>query len=146
MKSREFIAGILFLFLGIFLFILSWELPSGIGGSLGPRYWPQLVLVGIVFLAGILTWRGICSPVQQRSNLKPSGPLPKQILLILILTAGYVFLWSFWDFFISTVLFLFSLMFVLHPKKPIRLFLYSVAIVFVLYASFYWGMRIPFDS
>lgn len=143
MKSQEFISGLIFLLIGILLFFFSWELPNGDGTTLGPRYWPQLITFGLIVLATLLTLRGIFSPVVQRANFSWSGSRRKQWLLIPILTATYIILWTFWNFFISTVLFQFSLMFVMYPKRPTRLLFYSLVITFVLYASFYWGMRIP---
>lgn len=142
MRSQEFISGFLFLATSLLFFFFSWELPKGQGNAFGPAYWPQFILAGWILLSILLILKGFFSSTK-RVSFSLTDLRRKKLLLICVLIPLYLALWTFFNFFMPTVLFLFALMMILNPQKPVRLFFYSLVIAFALYSSFYWGMRIP---
>ena len=143
----DLLAGFLFAFFGLFLFLKGLSLPEGRASIPGPRFWPNIIAIGLMVSGLSLTGKSFFSRPRSLCSFNMPWRHPKfrQLTLLFCVTILYLLFWSVWQFFVPTFLFLSAAMYLLHPKQIFRILFIALVFTVAVYSSFYWGLHIPLD-
>jgi hypothetical protein len=87
-KSKDFYAGLLFIFFGVFAVVVSQNYPMGSAEHMGPGYFPA-ILGGCLALIGlIVAGRGFCFSTEA---IEPWGFRPLLLILGSVMAFAFLF-------------------------------------------------------
>jgi len=106
--------------------------------KLGPDLWPKGILLGIIFLSGILLVKNITSLI--RHELKRSSKTieqePYRLFLVIGVSFAYAFGMGIFGFLLSTIVFQVVLLYLLKVRRFVLILLVSLLNTAVLYVLF----------
>jgi len=146
MGTKDIIGGGIFIALGLFIFILTFQFPSLEGGQPGPSLFPRILAVLFIFFAGIVLLRGWRTRVETlRSAPEEDFEVPRNYfspVFVLILIAVYMALSNWLGFFITSTLILFLMMIKLGVPY-LRSVVISILLTLFVNFMFYKILRVP---
>jgi hypothetical protein len=112
--------------------------------SVGPDYWPQLILGGMLILGVIL----LVDVIKRKGKMKGKEeeapkPYPQNLYIVLGLALVYTFAMNYLGFAISTLLLMIALMWVLKVRKIKTIMLTSVLTTTFMVVLFPKIMMVP---
>ena len=106
--------------------------------KLGPDFWPKGILLGIIFLSGILLVKNIV--FLMRRDVKPSSlrieQEPYRLLLVIAVSFAYAFGMGIFGFLLSTIVFQIMLLYLLKVRRILLIILVSLINTAMLYVLF----------
>jgi len=106
--------------------------------KLGPDFWPKGILLGIIFLSGILLVKNIV--FLMRPDVKPSSlrieQEPYRLLFVIAVSFAYAFGMGIFGFLLSTIVFQIMLLYLLKVRRILLIILVSLINTAMLYVLF----------
>jgi hypothetical protein len=106
--------------------------------KLGPDFWPKGILLGIIFLSGILLIKNIISLIKheiKKSSMK-SEQEPYRLFLVIAVSFAYAFGMGIFGFILSTIVFQIIFLYLLKAKRFLSIILVSLLNTAILYILF----------
>jgi hypothetical protein len=135
----DHVAGAAFVVFGLLIIALSGDLPVG-----------QLSMPGSGFLPMIVACLTILFGLMLILRARESAPFSdldwadgKHALMVTAITAAAIALYERLGFVITMLLMMIALLIVIERRHPLRAGAYCVAIVFLTYVSFVYGLKTP---
>jgi hypothetical protein len=138
----DHVSGAAFVIFGLLIFATSTDLPMGSLSFPGAGFLPRL-------LAGLLIILGLSLALRSResepfaslgwADLKHAGP-------VMLITAAAIAAYTELGFIISVTLLIFALLVVVERRGVAPAAIYAVAIMFLTYAAFAWGLKTPLPT
>jgi len=135
----DHVAGAAFVVFGLMVIALSGDLPVGRLSMPGSGFLPMIVACLTIMFGLILIVRA-----------RESGPFSgldwadgKHAIMVTAITAAAVALYEHLGFIITMLLMMIALLIVIERRHPLRAGAYCVAIVFLTYISFVYGLKTP---
>jgi hypothetical protein len=138
----DHVSGIAFVLFGLLIFATSTDLPMGSLSFPGSGFLPRL-------LAGLMIILGLSLALRAResepfaslgwTDLKHAGP-------VMLITALAIVAYTELGFIISVTLLIFALLIIVERRRLAPAAIYAVAIMFLTYAAFDWGLKTPLPT
>lgn len=133
--NSDVIFGVIAIAVSIFFIVQGQSLPGSKNGVPGSSYFPTIAAIGVIIFSVLLILQGIRNPksyftltAEQKKNLG-------QMVLVLVILAGFLVLWNFIPFLPAALIYVFALAMVL--KQPVKFAIpYTIGVVVVLYLIF----------
>jgi hypothetical protein len=138
----DHVAGTAFVLFGLLVFLLSRDLPIGSLSFPGSGFLPKLLATLLIAFGGILILRSAESQSFADINwndLKHAG-------LVIIITGGAIYSYTWLGFIITVALLLFCLLVIIERKKVLLAAVYSIAVTMLTYGAFAWGLKTPLPT
>ncbi|MEN6500268.1 MAG: tripartite tricarboxylate transporter TctB family protein [Rectinema sp.] len=147
--TREHTVGIVCIIIAVTILLITPSFPAGQEGAnlTGPAFFPNVLAIAYILLGGLQLFLAFKSkPKRNNNNIKQSSKKDPQQLKRIITTLEYIALMvGFFAFFkplgfiISTILFLFLLMWLLGVKwwKSLLISLVYTAIIYLLFGMLF---------
>lgn len=120
------------------------ELRTTTTDSVGPRWWPEQLGVGIIALSAALLLIAIVRPPQDRSDLAAATrPGWLKMSATVAATALYFWAWPNIGFLISTVLYIGGLVLLFGGRSWKAALAFPVGTTALLYVLFHYLLRVP---
>jgi hypothetical protein len=106
--------------------------------KLGPDFWPKGILLGIIFLSGILLFKNIIPLIKheiKKSSMK-SEQEPYRLFLVIVVSFAYAFGMGIFGFILSTIVFQIIFLYLLKAKRFLSIILVSLLNTAILYILF----------
>ena len=154
-KYRDVIAGAFFLIVAAILYTSSFSIITSIPGRLGAEFMPRVVAATMAILSVILIITGIRPIIASRRTSKDAETKEqatayaqemhehKQVLLMLLVVAIYIFLLGSLGFVFSSMGFLFAMMNIMSAQKKKPILFYGI-IALVSSVGIYYLFRFAF--
>jgi hypothetical protein len=139
--SRDGIAGLICLAVSVGMLALTWGLPPAVMVSIGPAFYPRVVVSILALLSILLIWMDVAA-APARAAAPPAAASPpanyRLVLATFIEFGLYILLLPLIGFRLSTFLFVLALQVTLEwPTSNVRWALVVLIAVAVSIASFY---------
>jgi hypothetical protein len=138
----DHVSGAAFVLFGLLIFATSTDLPMGSLSFPGSGFLPRL-------LAGLLIILGLSLALRAResepfaslgwTDLKHAGP-------VMLITAAAIAAYTELGFIVSVTLLIFALLVLVERRAVAPAAIYAVAIMFMTYAAFDWGLKTPLPT
>jgi len=115
------ITSLIFIGIGLYVYISTMTFPSYKGVTLGPEFMPQL-LASLLIILAILS----VLSVWKKPDYKAEIEKPLLLLIIIIVSFLYTLLMAQFNFSILTFLFLFIVFTILRREKGIKIYLQNI--------------------
>ena len=146
-RYENVIIALVLLLLDGYWLKMTMALPQNASTTLyGPRFFPQVIMIGILLCRWIFFWKG----VQQKSYVSKDGDVIKcqegnrnKVLALLVLFLGYIILFEQIGFFLSSVIYIILAQIVFGIRNKIILCLVSPGVILVLNILFVIVFKIP---
>lgn len=127
---------------------MTLSLPQSASTALyGPRFFPQLILGGLVICTLLFLWNGFQQRDTQRNVQAQSFLFHRlwkdKLLILLLLVVGYVFLFERIGFCLSSILYIVIAQLLFGIRNKVILFFVSPAVILALNALFVTVFKIP---
>ncbi len=146
-KSKGELFFLLFILLGaVFLFweTLKFGGGQGVGGRLGPSFWPQIVLAGIIIICAGLMVQYLIKTEKGAEGKKATLDLRQlRFLIAVALIVGYLVLLPFLGFIITTPVFMVAFMYLLGEQSAAWILGVSLGMTAVIVVLFTKVMYVP---
>ncbi len=122
---KDLCSGIFFLLFAGFLYWQSFQIKMSTSDSLGPQFFPRLVVVLMVILAAIVILKAVAT-IKKENTTPASAEVAKgfswniPMLLTIGLLVAYFLLIKSVGYIVLTAIYLFCQMFILLPKGAIK--------------------------
>ncbi|MDN5348364.1 MAG: Tripartite tricarboxylate transporter TctB family [Clostridia bacterium] len=105
-------ASLIFVTIGVIVFVVSSGFPHGTETTLGPGYLPRLLALGLIIFAFINLIMAWLTPDTWHEILEPK-------ILSVFIILGFIYLWAIasFNYYLSTFLFLFISFLILNKKE-----------------------------
>ena len=141
MKLRaDHVAGGAFVVFGGTVIALSGDLPTGRLSMPGSGFLPMILAVLMIVFGFALFFR---ANAESDPLSEVSWSDGKHALMVIIITAAAIALYTKLGFIITMVLMMASLLIIIERKNPLRAAAYSVAVVMVAYVCFAFLLKSP---
>jgi len=106
--------------------------------KLGPDFWPKGILLGIIFLSGILLLKSIIPLVKHEVRKSSTGSVqePYRLFLVIVISFAYAFGMGIFGFLLSTIVFQIVLLYLLKVKRVFLIIFVSLLNTAILYILF----------
>lgn len=135
LKNNKVVEGLLIALASIFLIIESFKLHNNKSWALSPALFPIIITISVLALSIILIIKGL------RENTVNTGQSNKEGLkklgLIIIISFAYLIILPKLHFLISSIIYLFSFLFILGERK--WLLLITISIITPLLIQYLFG-------
>lgn len=112
-------------------------------GGLTPKWWPTILASSMLVLSLVLTVEA-SRKSSKGIDAKPATRLGLlRCLLTVVLSAGFIAIWSFIPFIVASVIYLFGLVFIFGGRSSYALLFVPVCITLGIYISFGILLRVP---
>ncbi len=145
MKSKGEVVFLAAIFLGSLYFLIetfSFQVP-GIGGRLGPGFWPQMILIALLILSGTLIAGHFLRRLPEAKGQQKSGPANYKYLLALALMIGYFLSLPVLGFILTTPIFMAVFMVLLGEKLWGWIIGVSLGLTVIVVILFTKAMYVP---
>ncbi|HEX5211472.1 MAG TPA: tripartite tricarboxylate transporter TctB family protein [Pseudolabrys sp.] len=140
MKLRaDHAAGAAFVVFGLVVIALSGDLPVGHLSMPGSGFLPMIVACLTIIFGFILIVRARESGLFSDLNWADG----KHALMVTAITGAAIALYEHLGFIVTMLLMMIALLIVIERRHPLRAGAYCVAIVFLTYVSFVYGLKTP---
>jgi putative tricarboxylic transport membrane protein len=151
MGKKDYIGGVIFICLGIFIWVLSFQFPVLPDKHPGPSLFPRVLGTLFIFFSLIVILEG-----WRKSKMPPPPPAEDEggnviitgkenyfnPVLVIILIGTFIALARYLGFIITGGAVLFILMWKLHVK-PLKSFIISAIVICFIYSVFAKILRVP---
>lgn len=138
--KADYVAGGIFIALGILVFILGWDLPFGTISAPGAGMLPKLMAgLMIVFAVGIMAM----GAAERLADLPWSDG--KHAILVVGITAAAVALYTWLGFIITMTLLVFGLQVIVERKNLLTAALYACGLTLFAYWLFGVALKAPLE-
>jgi len=138
----DHVAGTFFVGVGVLVFALSGDLPTGSLSMPGSGFLPK-ILAGLSILFGIvLVLRATESPPFAAVPWSDAG----HATLVIGITGAGIALFEWLGFLITMVLLMAALLVVVERRNPLYAVLYSVGVVALTYVTFVYMLKTPLNT
>jgi len=138
-QNRDFLAGLLFLFIGGVGFYVALSYPFGTLERMGPGYFPRILSGILILFGGITLARGLKSGERVKGSW---GWLPLLMLTISLLAFG--FLMEHVGMIPALVVMFFSAAYAGKEFKFTEVLILTTVMCLAATAIFIWGLKLPY--
>ncbi len=142
MVSRDLAVAAVFVTLGLALVVSGLRFPPGVGGLLGPGFFPVAIGTVVCLLSAALAWQA------RRKEAVPREAAPlrrkRRLAAVLGLLAGYLLLWGVVPFPVRTFVFLGLFLRVAEERWKPALAV-SAALTAAVAAAFQFGLGVSLE-
>lgn len=117
--------------------------PTMVGTDVGAAYFPKMLSFIIIGLSILLFSQSLREPKDEQSNSQSESINWKKTTLGILGTIAYTCVFNYIGFYLSTILFLFAMMWVLGYKKIILATILSIGITLFIYVVFELLLQVP---
>lgn len=135
----DHVAGAAFVVFGATVIALSGDLPTGQLSMPGSGFLPKIVATLTIIFGLALIVRGRESPPFSEVSWADG----KHALMVTVVTAAAVELYTILGFIITMSLMMITLLLVIERRNPLRAAVYSIVTVLFTYASFVYLLKTP---
>ncbi len=138
----DHVASAAFVAVGLLVFALSGDLPTGQLSMPGSGFLPKLVAALMIILGAALFFRANESEPLARLDWAEG----RHALMVLAIAAAAIALYTRLGFLLTMVLMMLALLLIIERRNPLRAVVYSVAMVAFTYGMFVWMLKTPLPT
>jgi hypothetical protein len=139
----DHVAGAFFVGLGVLVFALSGDLPTGSLSMPGSGFMPK-ILAGLSILFGAVLMLRAAAESRPFAALQWSDS--KHAALVVGITAAAIAVFEWLGFLITMVLLMFALLVVIERRNMLYAGVYSAAVVVLTYVTFEYVLKTPLNT
>ncbi len=144
---RDRVAGLLWGFFFLVLFLQTAEVRGAVTRGLGPRFFPYMIsVIGMLCCLSLIaqSFRGRVTADNERHGLvirKWRSVVPAAG--VVAVSVGYSAVWQRLGFVISSLTFMVLTLLILGERRPLTIVLYASGVVLVIYLIFRTWLQVP---
>lgn len=139
----DHVAGAFFIGVGVLVFALSGDLPTGSLSMPGSGFLPK-ILAGLSILFGLVL--GLRAGVESRPFAELHWADGKHAALVVVITAAGIALFEWLGFAITMVLLMLGLLVIIERRNALYAAVYSVGVVAITYVTFVYLLKTPLNT
>src|SRR5438105_10878827 len=138
----DHVASAAFVAVGLLIFALSGDLPTGQLSMPGSGFLPKLVAALTIMLGAALLLRAGESEPLSRLGWADG----KHALMVIGISAAATALYTRLGFIVTMVLMMFALLVIIERRNLVRAAIYSIGVVVLTYGMFIWMLKAPLPT
>lgn len=137
LKKPDIISGLIGILFGVYILVTAARFPQDVVMGIGPAFFPMMLALALIFFSCLLicfAFLGKSKGTVEKFNFKDPGK--QRAIIALIVTIIYSLLLNVLGFIVTTILYLFGLMFLLEKRDYLSMSLISVGLTLGVFIIF----------